>query len=62
MGGGGQGVESDGLNKNGTCKLLYLSVWSPVSSAACGGSGDLALFEKLCQWQWTLSDKDSSHS
>jgi hypothetical protein len=43
MGGGGQGVESDGLNKNGTCKLLYLSVWSPVSRTIWEGLGVMAL-------------------
>lgn len=43
-------------------RLVYLSVCSIVSRTVWGSLGDVILLEEVCQWQWPLRFKNSTHA
>ena len=43
------------LNENGSHRLIYLNVWSPVGGPVWEGLGGVALLKEVCHWGQTLS-------
>ena len=42
------------MNKNGSHRLIYLNVLTPVGGTVWEGLVGVALLKEVCHWEWDL--------